>query len=85
MNNRWETLGEIVEAMRRNYGMKFTRIDAVTWLQELAKDGTRTLASRLRPGAGNVKEFRLYVKEIEAMSNTSLPHQEYLVKPRRSR
>lgn len=83
MNDRWETLTEIVSAMRKDYGLRLTRVDAISYLQELAKDGTRNLASRLRSGAGNVKEFRLYVREIAAME-TSLPHQDYLVKPRRS-
>jgi hypothetical protein len=78
MNDGWETLAEIIAWMRRDCGLQLTRVDVITYLQELAKDGTCTLASRFREGADNVREFRLNVKEIEAM-------QEYLVKPRRSR
>jgi uncharacterized protein YeeX (DUF496 family) len=84
MNDRWETLTEIISAMRKDYGLRLSRVDAIAYLQELAKDGTRNLASRFRTGAGNVKEFRLYVREIAAME-TSLPQQEYLLRSRRSK
>lgn len=64
MHNRWETLTEITGALRSEYGLRALPADVLTWLRELAKDGTHSLASRPRSRAGDypVKEYRLYVK-----------------------
>lgn len=65
MHRRWETLAEILRAIRSD-GVHCVRRDAWTWLLELSKDGVHTLQHRVRAGAA-LKEYRLFVKENAVM------------------
>lgn len=68
MLDRWETLGEILEALRKNYGLRATRLEAIEWMHELNREGY-TLTDRMRAGSsGAKKELRLYANDSASAS-----------------
>jgi len=62
MLDRWETFDEIIAALRKDYGLRATRLEVIEWMHELDREGY-TLAERMRAGSsGAKKELRLYAK-----------------------
>jgi hypothetical protein len=62
MRNRWETLTEMVRALTKETGARFSRADVATWLRQLAEDGVHRLAYQTRLPSGHM-EYRLFVRE----------------------
>jgi len=65
MLDRWETFDEIIAALRKDYGLRATRLEVIEWMHEIVSDGYR-LGERPRGAglrtSGAKKELRLYAK-----------------------
>jgi hypothetical protein len=71
MNDRWETLSQIINGVRRKYGNGYAPIDARAMLQLLATDGIHQLRER-QAGARGV-EYRLFVRSEQIAQSTRRP------------